>query len=1050
MQNAANGGSTPETAHFLDNATFGATGAANTIRSLTLSDGGALTLSTGQTLAVTSGAVFARGTGSISGGTIDFGASNGLLHTSGDFGWDGVLIGLGGLSKSGPGTLTFRGLAAFPLAMTVTEGALRIGADNPFRGQVVSLAANTTLRVIDGGTTIGGLSGTGLVEVGNGALTIGGAPVNSSFAGMLTGSGSLTIIDGGNPAAARQIAGTSSFTGSVILQSGILESTFALLGNGPLIGNGGSLRAGNAFSGSPALQLNADLTLLGSSATSLITLAPGTTVTGPGALVVRSPAGLAITGALTVPGGVVAKAGTEDGFVSPPGAIEISGAAGSLTSPVPVRIESGGRLFLNDAAASATGRLGDNMGVDLGAGTLALTAGTTANQLETMGVLRGSGLSTVQFTPNTTRGVQLTVSSLERTDGGTFALRSSGALGTAAVGGNVGRLRATNVPALVGGAGAGPAASILPWAVGFSSTGAGLVTFDSNGARLLISAEYHPSLATALPDYNVRLIATQTNDQAVALNSLVLNGTSVLGSGTLAIASGVILQASATPQSVIANAIDFGAAEGQFHFSPGTPGSLVVSGEIRGSGGLTKSGGALYLTGANTFTGPLTINGGALYFQTPTNLGGDKSPIALHGNDAILGIDGPRSVTLNRAVDVRDGVGSLATTDGAAVLEMAGGVTGSGRVRVTGPGRVILNPGNTFAGALVAEGNVTFRGDSALGTSGSLVLRTGTGTFQLGAPWDSTRNIFVETNTTIDTNGFDAVLRGPIAGSSTLTKTGAGVLQLRGVSPSDAPVVIKAGTLELSGNGTLNTSSYTVASGGTLRIDNSVTNLPNRLSDNATLTLNGGEMQFFGGTEKLGNLTNATGTTGKVTVGGDPSHLTFENFSPAGSVIFAGAGLGETARVHFAQAPVLAGNLLPAAWVQTAGGNLSFAEYVPTADASGVIGIRAIGSAGYSTDLEIRNPLNGGTTPTLANVLGTGALTAGGTTNTINSLTLNGTSTLTLTPGQNLTIGPAGVLVQTWRKRRSPAGGSALARSPRVSTPRVISGWRAISMRRAL
>src|SRR5262249_28306677 len=105
---------------------------------------------------------------------------------------------------------------------------------------------------------------------------------------------------------------------------------------------------------------------------------------------------------------------------------------------------------------------------------------------------------------------------------------------------------------------------------------------------------------------------------------------------------------------------------------------------------------------------------------------------------------------------------------------------------------------------------------------------------------------------------------------------------------------VSAGNLVLAGNSALTgTSNVTLNPGGTLTLDNTGTNLGNRVNDGASVTLNGGTLVYLGNasansTETLGAVTAAAGNSVIRTVNGSGASTTLTLASLARS---AGASL---------------------------------------------------------------------------------------------------------------------------------------------------------------
>lgn len=227
------------------------------------------------------------------------------------------------------------------------------------------------------------------------------------------------------------------------------------------------------------------------------------------------------------------------------------------------------------------------------------------------------------------------------------------------------------------------------------------------------------------------------------------------------------------------------------------------------------------------------------------------------------------------------------------VRELTGNFTGNlgtaaGQVRWAGSGGF---------GAVGADRTVTLNNDATtpliwgttanfVGSGGSLVLGSNSS--------DSTL-IF---NNTVDLGGADRtiqVLNGSAAidarmdrvlSNGSLTVTGTGNLALRAANTLAGTLTVKSATTTLDSTGTLAAiSGATVRDGGTLTLDNSVTNNTNRINNSATVSLNGGTLNFLGAaatsSETVGALTLAGGaSTINVQINGaNSSQLTFASLA---------------------------------------------------------------------------------------------------------------------------------------------------------------------------
>ncbi|HEY4547437.1 MAG TPA: autotransporter domain-containing protein, partial [Pedomonas sp.] len=249
-----------------------------------------------------------------SGGTVALGAASLTVAQNTDTTFAGGLTGSGSLTKQGSGTLTLTGANSYAGGTIVKDGTLRAGIASAFVQNGSYIVNGGTLDLNGHALTMGSLSGTGgTLALGAASLTI-AQNTDTSFAGSLAGSGSLTkqgsgtlILTGDN----------SGFAGMVRLAGGhmVVGKTGAGSLGGTLQLNGGSRLSGSGTVGS---------TVVGDKAV----LAPGNsigTLTVKGDLTLSSgslyevesdPAGAAsdrvhVTGKIRLEGGTVLHVGEE-------------------------------------------------------------------------------------------------------------------------------------------------------------------------------------------------------------------------------------------------------------------------------------------------------------------------------------------------------------------------------------------------------------------------------------------------------------------------------------------------------------------------------------------------------------------------------------------------------------------------------------------------------------------------------------------------------------------------------------------------------------------
>ena len=307
----------------------------------------------GGTLQFLAGFASNRGTTlSAGGGTFD---TNGNSATLG-----GMIGGVGGLTKSGAGTLTLSGAGTYTGATNVNVGTLRAGATNTFSSNsAFTVAAGATLDLNGFNQTIGSLAGVGNVTLGSATLTTGNDNTNTTFSGVISGTGGLVKIGTGT----LTLTSANTYTGPTIVSAGVLQ-----VGNGGTVGN----IAGNGSFGidrSDTYTFGGVISVAGSfvkAGTGKVILAGNNTYQGgtainAGTLAVITDANLgAASGGLAFSGGTLQFL---SGFSSNRGATLSAG---------------GGTVDTNGNSATLGGTISGVGGLTkLGAGTLVLSSANT-------------------------------------------------------------------------------------------------------------------------------------------------------------------------------------------------------------------------------------------------------------------------------------------------------------------------------------------------------------------------------------------------------------------------------------------------------------------------------------------------------------------------------------------------------------------------------------------------------------------------------------------------------------------------------------------------
>jgi autotransporter-associated beta strand protein len=321
--------------------------------------------------------------------------------------------------------------------------------------------------------------------------------------------------------------------------------------------------------------------------------------------------------------------------------------------------------------------------------------------------------------------------------------------------------------------------------------------------------------------------------------------------------------------------------------------------------------------------------------------------------------------------------------------------------------------GNTPAATV--DGGGTF--SLTLG-SGGLSDQSGNGVITLSAD-----TILGASQTWTNVSANPVNVSGVLSGSSSnnLTFIGSGTFNLSNADTYSGSTTIGIGvgsgligsgltTLTLSGNGSIqNTSALTINGGATLTLDNTGTNLADRVADTLGITSNGGTINLLGNsgaatTETLGTLTLGTGGTQiNVTPGsGQSATLTLASLN---RVAGSGVNFSTTGTIALTSSTLSNGILGPWATI----GALDNSGLLDFATVSGV------SVTAYSNyDTTVADLTTAGTAHSTSNIkLTSGAAVLAGS-STINTLYMSGTSGIQINAAgaftNTLTIGAGGII----------------------------------------
>jgi autotransporter-associated beta strand protein len=845
-------------------------------------------------------------------------------------------LGAGVLRVQGDATLT--GQAA-STTLDVLAGTLSLASAGRFTASPD--AAVEGGLVLAGAEALGLLSGSGVITLGGGPLTLAGVG-NSTYSGGIAGNGSL-VRDG---VGVQELVGSSSYTGATAVEGGTLwlSGTQVLpAGTALTVGAAGTLRLNGT-------QSVADVTLAGTYEGAGTLQAPTYTLLAGS----RIEAGLG-AGAITTAGaGVIeffATASADTVTVEAgstlalgPAAALGNGAAltvaGTLQLGGPLQAQSlalSGTLDGSDLTLTATGGYtlgtGANVLANLGLGTLTVVgtatltgtagAGTVAINA---GILSLNGLNRLDAAADVTltSGATLAIGAFDTTVGsftsaGTLAGTATlfagsytlldGAQVQADLGGGAlrvlgdltlaGESAATAIEVVAGTLTLASANRLLPTATVQVDAGAALALGgDQSLAQLLLAGNLSGTGTLTAPLVE---LDGATVDASLGSGELRSRGTSLLRansaadllvveSGSLQLDGGGLLLASPALQLaggvlILGGSETVSALAGAGDVAIAT-GLLTVApstdqtyaGSISGPGGLRLLGpAALNLAGSHSYTGPTDILGGTLALLAPERLA-DTAAVSV-ASGAVLSLAGDDTIATLTLAGTLAGSGTLT----AATYTLDGATVladlGTGLLRVLGSSTL---SGTAAVGLLeIDAGTLTLAGADRLGASPLATLATGS---TLALQGDTTLGLLAGNGTvdlgsaTLTTgSGGDAVFAGVITGSGGLVKQGGSAFTLAGDSTYTGITRISGGSLLLSGS---LASPTLFVDAGTLALQG-----PDRLADTAALSVASGAVLSLMGNDTIGTLALAGTLSGSGT-------LTAATYALDGAAVLANLGSG--------------------------------------------------------------------------------------------------------------------------------------------------------------
>ena len=839
-----------------------------------------------------------RGTTSSLVGTISIADSAAVLFdqsASGTF--SGVVTGSGGLVKTGLGTLTLSGSNSYSGGTLVSAGTL-LGNATSLQGPIT----NNTTVVFD-------------------------QPTTGTYAGLMSGSGSLTKLGAGN----LTLTGANTYSGTTQITAGVLAlgSPGALGSAGAISFGGGTLQFSSSNQVDYSSRFSANQQYRIDTAGQSVSF--GSPLTSPGGSLTKIGSGTLTLAAANTYGGTTRVAA---------GTLALSNTGALAGSTLDMNVDDSGSVAF--AGSGATYTLGGLQGSrDLPIGSSSLTVGANGQSTDYSGVLSGSGSLTKTGAGKLTLAAANTHSGTTRAAAGTLALANTQALAGSTLDMKAGDLG--SVAFAVSGTQTyklGGLQGLRDLPIGSNSLVVGdngqsteyTGVFSGSGGSLTKSGTGILTLANSFSSGTSPSDATR-----VEAGALVWSATSAqTGTTTVASTAAFGLRASTLFNSGTIDAL-FKNEFPNVLMAPGASvaidvnsGSFTYATNQDAQRGLLKVGaGTLTLTGSNTYSGGTVVSAGRLIGSTTSLQGAITNNAAVEFDQAIIGtyaniMSGTGSLTksgtgtLTLAAEntytgttqVNAGVLALGASNvlsGSTTVAVAGGDFSTGTFSDTVGGFTITSGSLTGSGTLTAAsyalgggtvsgnlgtGSMTVTANSALnGTAGVTALNLNSGTLTLG-----TASRFTATGSIVvnGSSGGALVLGGNEAfgslaggadvalGGFTLTTGSANsnTSYAGALSGSGGLTKVGSGTFTLTGPNTY-TGTTQVNAG---RLIGSTSSLPGAITNNAAV-------EFAQAT--TGTFASVISGTGLLTKSGTGTlELTGANSYAGGTIVSAGSLLG--------------------------------------------------------------------------------------------------------------------------------------------------------------
>jgi autotransporter-associated beta strand protein len=678
--------------------------------------GGAYTVSVSGTQTI-GGLYFQTGNVTLQGGSFNLASDSTFTAASGVHTINTPISGSFAFIKDGPGTVVLGAINTYTGITTIEQGVLQLGNAFALQSTNVDVDVNNGLDINSLNASLGGLSGSGSVNISNQTLTVDNDNQPAEFAGVLSGTGQ--VIKAG--AGVWTLDGPNTFAGGILLRGGetsvAMDSSLGATG-GALNFDGGTLQVtGTAYTSTSRIITmtanGAGFDIAGANNTFTIAedLSGGAlSKYGLGTLVLsgtNSQSGLILySGTLYA----AARSNLGSGPVTFAGASTLTLAnTAALTFPAGVTVNSASTLNVSGmGVATISGPLAMNAGlVQTGGGTLKITslpsgsgsitlrAGTLLADMNSNWAIGGTtgagGIYIADASSNNSDnqtvllGAGVTMS-YGRLYFQPYALSGTKTLGTDSTSGVATintyiQLQSSSINLQLTAAPGGqfnlPLGILGSTAANITILGGGTISLGGIGAA---QSEYYQGVTTVENGTLLLIgndIAGNARDTYVLGNSSYLQAVQIGDANTPASAQLSFLTGAAATINHNINVNNFGGSifVGGASANTSTFNSAIslardvylasvaggvtnFTGIISGVGGITTNGpGSIHLSGANTYQGSTTINAGTLTLDAAGSLASLNITVA---PNAVLNANGnlASTATLNANGTVSFGAGS--------------------------------------------------------------------------------------------------------------------------------------------------------------------------------------------------------------------------------------------------------------------------------------------------------------------------------------------------------------------------------------------------------